>query len=45
MRKFNYLVPKNLDEAISLHESYGARAKYIAGGTDVLVEVNGRKLA
>ena len=45
MRKFNYLVPKNLDEAISLHESYGDRAKYIAGGTDVLVKVKEGKLA
>ena len=45
MRKFNYLVPKNLDEAISLHESYGDRAKYIAGGTDVLVKVKEGKLS
>ncbi|NNL78055.1 MAG: xanthine dehydrogenase family protein subunit M, partial [Desulfobacterales bacterium] len=34
MKKFSYLVPKNLDEAISLNESHGERAKYIAGGTD-----------
>jgi CO/xanthine dehydrogenase FAD-binding subunit len=45
MRKFTYLVPKNLDEAISLHESYGDRAKYIAGGTDVLVKVKEGKLS
>jgi CO/xanthine dehydrogenase FAD-binding subunit len=45
MRKFTYLVPKNRDEAISLHESYGDRAKYIAGGTDVLVKVKEGKLA
>ena len=45
MRKCTYVVPKNLDEAISLHESYGDRAKYIAGGTDVLVKVKEGKLA
>lgn len=44
MKKFTYLVPKNLDEAVSLHESYGDRAKYIAGGTDVLVKVKEGKL-
>jgi len=45
MRKFAYLVPKSLDEAVSLHESYGDRARYIAGGTDVLVKVKEGKLA
>ncbi len=45
MRKFSYLVPKTLDEAISLHESYGDRAKYVAGGTDVLVKIKEGKLA
>ena len=44
MRKFNYLVPKTLDEAISLHVSYGDRAKYVAGGTDVLVKIKEGKL-
>jgi len=45
MRKFTYLVPKNLDEAISLHQSYGDRSRYIAGGTDVLVKIKEGKLA
>jgi len=45
MRKFTYLAPKNLDEAVSLLESYGKRAKYIAGGTDVLVKIKEGKLA
>ncbi len=44
MRKFNYLVPKTLDEAVSLHVSYGDRAKYVAGGTDVLVKIKEGKL-
>ena len=45
MRKFTYLAPKSLDEAVSLHESYGERAKYVAGGTDVLVKIKEGKLA
>jgi len=45
MRKFTYLAPKSLDEAVSLHESYGQRAKYVAGGTDVLVKIKEGKLA
>ena len=45
MRKFTYLVPKTLDEAVSLHESYGDHAKYIAGGTDVLVKIKEGKMA
>ena len=44
MRKFTYLVPKTLDEAISLHESYGERARYIAGGTDVLAKIKEGKM-
>lgn len=45
MRKFTYLVPRSLNEAISLHESREGRAKYIAGGTDVLVKMREGKLA
>jgi CO/xanthine dehydrogenase FAD-binding subunit len=45
MRKFTYLIPKTLDEAISLHKSHGERAKFIAGGTDVLVKIKEGKLA
>jgi carbon-monoxide dehydrogenase medium subunit len=45
MRKFNYLVPKTLDEAISMHQSHNGHAKYIAGGTDVLVKLKEGKLA
>jgi carbon-monoxide dehydrogenase medium subunit len=45
MKKFTYLVPKNLDEAVSLHQSYGDQARYVAGGTDVLVKVKEGKLA
>jgi carbon-monoxide dehydrogenase medium subunit len=45
MRQFTYLTPKTLDEAISLLESHGERAKYIAGGTDVLVKIKEGKVA
>jgi len=44
MRKFNYLVPKTLDEAVSLNLSYGDRAMYVAGGTDVLVKIKEGKM-
>ena len=45
MKQFTYLIPKNLDEAISLHVAHGERAKYVAGGTDVLVKIKEGKLA
>ena len=45
MRPFTYLTPKTLDEAISLHQSHGERAKYVAGGTDVLVKIKEGRLA
>jgi len=44
MRKFTYLVPKTLNEAISMHASYDGRARYIAGGTDVLVKLKEGKI-
>lgn len=44
MKSFTYLTPRTLDEAISLHESHGERAKYIAGGTDVLIKLKEGKL-
>ena len=39
MHRFEYLKPKSLDEAISLYASHGERARYVAGGTDVLVKI------
>jgi carbon-monoxide dehydrogenase medium subunit len=45
MKQFTYLTPKTLDEAISLHVSHGESAKYIAGGTDVMVKVKEGKMA
>lgn len=43
MRAFTYLAPRSLDEAVSLHQSHHGQAKYIAGGTDVLVKIKERK--
>ncbi len=45
MNKFTYLVPKTLDEAVSLHQSHGDRAMYVAGGTDVMVKAKSGKIA
>jgi carbon-monoxide dehydrogenase medium subunit len=45
MLKFEYLKPKSIDEAISLHQSHGEKAKYIAGGTDVMVKIKERKIS
>ncbi len=44
MLRFEYLKPKSIDEAISLHQSHGERARYIAGGTDVMVKIKEGKI-
>ena len=44
MNKFDYLTPASIDEAISLHESYGDQAQYIAGGTDVMIKLKEKKI-
>ena len=44
MQKFEYLMPTTVDEAISLLVSHGERAKYIAGGTDVMVKIKENKI-
>lgn len=45
MNKFDYLMPVTIDEAISLYVSHGERARYIAGGTDVMVKVKEGKIS
>ena len=45
MKKFEYLIPTSLNEAISLYESHAERAKYVAGGTDVMVKIKEGKMA
>jgi len=37
MKKFDYLRPQTLEEAFSLLNQHGKKAKLIAGGTDVIV--------
>ena len=37
MNKFRYLKPQTLEEALSLLEQHGEKAKLLAGGTDVIV--------
>jgi CO/xanthine dehydrogenase FAD-binding subunit len=45
MNKFDYLKPTSMDEAISLREGHGEEARYIAGGTDVMVKIKEGKLS
>jgi carbon-monoxide dehydrogenase medium subunit len=45
MKEFRYLTPKTLDEAISLYESHQEHARYIAGGTDVLIKIKEGQIA
>ena len=44
MVAFEYLKPKSIDEAISLHQSHGEKARYVAGGTDVMVKIKEGKI-
>src|ERR1035437_8994322 len=39
MKAFGYVSAKDLDHAIALLGEHGARAKILAGGTDLLVEL------
>ncbi|MDP2971017.1 MAG: FAD binding domain-containing protein [Deltaproteobacteria bacterium] len=45
MKKFDYFKPTTLDEALSLLNQYGEKAKLIAGGTDVIVMIKQKKMA
>ena len=45
MNTFEYLKPTSISEAISLHQSYGDQAHYIAGGTDVMVKIKEGKIS
>jgi aerobic carbon-monoxide dehydrogenase medium subunit len=44
MQEFEYLMPTTVDEAISLLVGHGERARYISGGTDVMVKVKEGKI-
>lgn len=41
MQEFEYVAPRTLDEAIRLMAENGIRAKALAGGSDVLVQLRG----
>ncbi len=45
MDHFEYLMPSTMDEAISLLVSHGDRARFIAGGTDVMVKIKEGKIS
>jgi CO/xanthine dehydrogenase FAD-binding subunit len=42
--EFEYMAPKDLNEACSLLQRHGARAKVMAGGTDLLMAMKQRIL-
>lgn len=42
--RFELLQPRNLEEALELKESFGDKAKVLAGGTDLLVLLKDRKM-
>jgi carbon-monoxide dehydrogenase medium subunit len=45
INEFAYLEPASLEEAISLLAQYGSRAKVLAGGTDLLVQMKMERIA
>ncbi len=45
MKKFDYLKPETLTEALTLLAKYGEKAKLIAGGTDVIVMIKQKAMA
>lgn len=44
MRRFEYYQPESLEEAYALMDEHQGRARYIAGGTDVMVRINQKAL-
>jgi len=45
MKKFEYFKPETLDEGLALFAQYGGKAKWIAGGTDVMVMIKQKTMA
>lgn len=44
MKEFNFYSPASLEEAIALLSEHKENARVIAGGTDIVLELNSRKL-
>ncbi len=45
LNKFEYLSPSSLPEVFELLERYGTRAKLVAGGTDLIVQMKEKRIA
>jgi len=45
MKEFEYFKPKTLEEGLTLFAKYGGKAKWIAGGTDVIVMIKQKAMA
>ncbi len=45
LNKFEYLSPTSLPEILELLERYGTRAKVVAGGTDLIVQMKEKRIA
>src|SRR5512139_583983 len=45
MKKFEYFKPRTLEEALTLFAKHGGKAKWIAGGTDVIVMIKQKTMA
>ena len=45
MKKFDYLKPKTVDEAVALLNQFGKKAVLLAGGTDVIVMVKQKNMS
>lgn len=44
MKRFEYFAPENISEALRLLDIYGDRAKLLAGGTDLLVQMKNNEI-
>src|SRR4030043_676246 len=45
MKKFEYFKPKTLEEALALFAKYGEKARWLAGGTDVIVMIKQKTIS